>query len=166
MATVGVLIAAPATAAASSVTPPKGLVSPRYQPKSCDTAVLSAAAAGEARALTAYRRELGAVSGNAAATAVRPAVQRLQYQSRNSIPHSAQRDSNIFQTTHGRSLPGSCAAIASSIGSSTFETSLPQDGRRLLQIAVAFAIAYVVFLTVWFWSTRERRTRVGRAARS
>jgi len=36
----------------------------------------------------------------------------------------------------------------------------------LLQIAVAFAIAYVLFLTVWFWGTRERRTRVGRAARS
>jgi hypothetical protein len=75
-------------------------------------------------------------------------------------------DSNIFQTTRGRSSTGSCTTIASSIASSTFETSLQQDGRRLLQIAVAFAIAYVVFLTVWFWSTRERRTRVGRAARS
>ncbi|HET7808417.1 MAG TPA: hypothetical protein VFK71_07930, partial [Gaiellaceae bacterium] len=110
--------------------------------------MLSAAAAGEARALTAYRRELGAASGNAAATAVRPAVLGLQYQSRNSIPHTAPNDSNIFQTTRGRSSTGSCATIASSIGSSTFETSLQQDGRRLLQIAVAFAIAYVVFLTV------------------
>ena len=35
-----------------------------------------------------------------------------------------------------------------------------------LYVAVPLTVAYVVFLTVWFWGTRERRSRVGRAARS
>jgi hypothetical protein len=64
------------------------------------------------------------------------------------------------------SAPESCRRIAASIAPTSFETSIPADGRRLFQIAVAFALAYVVFLTVWFWGTRERRSRVGRAARS
>jgi hypothetical protein len=60
----------------------------------------------------------------------------------------------------------SCRRITASIAPTSFEASIPSDGRRLFQIAVAFALAYVVFLTVWFWGTRERRSRVGRAARS
>ena len=40
------------------------------------------------------------------------------------------------------------------------------DGRLLFQLGVAFAVAYALFLAAWFWGTRERRSRVGGAARS
>jgi hypothetical protein len=40
------------------------------------------------------------------------------------------------------------------------------EARFLLQLAVAFAAAYVLFLGVWFWGTRSRRSRVGSAVRS
>jgi hypothetical protein len=90
----------------------------------------------------------------------------LQYQLRNAIPQRFNSHSHHFQTDAAATLTGSCSAIESSIASTTFETSIPEDGRRLLQLAVAFAIAYVIFLTAWFLGTRERRSRVGRAARS
>ena len=162
----GLVIAVPATAAASPGNPPEGLVSPRYQAKSCDTAALAASAANSARAGEASGRESVAIAGIAATAVVEPGARELQYQLRNSISHHASRDSLAFRRLDERHSRGSCAQIASSTASTTFETSLQQDGRRLLQIAVAFAIAYVLFLTVWFWGTRERRTRVGRAARS
>jgi hypothetical protein len=38
------------------------------------------------------------------------------------------------------------------------------DARRLFQIALAFGIAYVLFLALWFWATRDRQRRVGGAA--
>jgi hypothetical protein len=90
----------------------------------------------------------------------------LQYQLRNSIPERADSHLRAFRTNEAVNSAGSCAAISSSIVSTTFETSIPEDGRLLLQLAVAFAIAYVIFLTAWFWGTRERRSRVRRAARS
>jgi hypothetical protein len=40
------------------------------------------------------------------------------------------------------------------------------DGRLLFQLGVAFALAYVLFVAAWFWGTRDRRSRVGGAARS
>jgi hypothetical protein len=91
---------------------------------------------------------------------------QLQYQLRTSIPGSLQTVSQTISSHPLPSAPDSCRRIAASIAPTTFETSIPSDGRRLFQIAVAFALAYVVFLTVWFWGTRERRSRVGRAARS
>ena len=39
------------------------------------------------------------------------------------------------------------------------------ESRFLLQLAAAFAAAYVLFLAVWFWGTRDRRSRVGSAVR-
>jgi hypothetical protein len=90
----------------------------------------------------------------------------LQYQLRTSILERTDYHSRTFRTTDAVNLDGSCSTTTSSIASTTFETSIPEDGRRLLQLAVAFAIAYVIFLTAWIWGTRERRSRVGRAARS
>jgi hypothetical protein len=39
------------------------------------------------------------------------------------------------------------------------------DAKLLFQLAVALAAAYLLFLAAWFWGTRERRARVGSAAR-
>jgi hypothetical protein len=39
------------------------------------------------------------------------------------------------------------------------------DERRLLQLGLALAIVYVVFLGLWFWGTREGRRRVESATR-
>lgn len=148
----------------------KGLVSARYQAFGCDTA-----AAG-----TPATRSVGVKpSDPAARSEIRATTQRfdrfavlksggtqLQYQLRKSIPRSPHTVSQTISTHLVPSAPESCRRIAASIAPTSFEASIPSDGRRLFQIAVAFALAYVVFLTVWFWGTRERRSRVGRAARS
>jgi hypothetical protein len=42
----------------------------------------------------------------------------------------------------------------------------PAESTFLLQLAAAFGAAYVLFLAAWFWSTRDRRSRVGSAVRS
>jgi hypothetical protein len=91
---------------------------------------------------------------------------KLQYQLHNAIPHYSHALSRAIPAHQVPSVPESCRRIAASIAPASFETSSLSDGRRLFQIAVAFALSYVVFLTVWFWATRERRSRVGRAARS
>jgi len=160
------LLATPTRAIGGVQNASKGLVSARYQGKSCDTAARIAGNRRSAVQLTANRRE------PAAQAAIRPlaplgsASSLLQYQLHNAIPQDVVSHSHGFRTTAAATSTGSCPAIGSSIASTTFETSIPEDGRRLLQLAVAFAIAYVIFLTAWFWSTRERRSRVGRAARS
>jgi hypothetical protein len=112
-----------------------------------------------------------AVQGGIAATTRRFAAResgraQLQYQLNKAIPHHSRTVSRAISTQQVPSAPESCRRIAASIAPTSFEASIPSDGRRLFQIAVAFALAYVVFLTVWFWGTRERRSRVGRAARS
>lgn len=148
----------------------KGLVSARYQAIGCDTAAV-------AERSTRSTPSNAAVAADAALRSGIPATPRgfitresgrtlLQYQFRNSIPRSLHAVSPTISTHNVPSAPESCRRIAASIASTSFEASIPSDGRRLFQIAVAFALAYVVFLTVWFWGTRERRSRVGRAARS
>jgi hypothetical protein len=148
----------------------KGLVSLRYQAVGCDTA----AAGGRAP------RQLAAVASGASDPAVHRAIpattgrfaaresgrRQLRYRLHDAIPHYSHAVSQAISTHQVLSAPESCRRIAASIAPMSFETSIPSDGRRLFQLAVAFALAYVVFLTVWFWSTRERRSRVGRAARS
>jgi hypothetical protein len=159
-------VATPATASLGAQKASKGLGSPRYQANSCDTAAVPAARAGKAAAIPPYSPELATQAGMRPAVRVSAGTSLLQYQLRNAIPHRPHSHSDAFQATEAANASGSCSGIASPIASTTFETTVPQDGRRLLQIAVAFAIAYVVFLTAWFWGTRERRSRVGRAARS
>jgi hypothetical protein len=160
------LLAAPARASGAVDNPSKGFVSARYQAKSCDTADTAAQERTRLGQFAAAGPDL------APRATIRPGmrpgsrVSPLQYQLRNSILERAHSHSHTFRTTEAVNSAGSCSTISSSIASTTFETSIPEDGRRLLQLAVAFAIAYVIFLTAWFWGTRERRSRVGRAARS
>jgi hypothetical protein len=47
------------------------------------------------------------------------------------------------------------------------QDSAPQvtDARRLLQLALVLALAYVLFLAGWFWKTRARPQSVGRVVR-
>jgi hypothetical protein len=40
-----------------------------------------------------------------------------------------------------------------------------RDERRVLQIGLAFALFYIVFLAFWFWGTREGRHRFEGATR-
>jgi hypothetical protein len=160
------LLAAPARASGGAQNPSKGLVSPRYQAKSCDTASSAGRRYALGGQLAASRAEPAPQAAIRPSTAPGSPSSLLQYQFRNAIPQRVDSHSRAFQTTAAANSTGSCPAIASEIASTTFETSIPEDGRRLLQLAVAFAFAYVIFLTAWFWSTRERRGRVGRAARS
>lgn len=160
------LLAPPARASGAPKNASKSLVSPRYQGKSCDTAKAAGRNRGPAPELTANRGDPAARAAIRSWWAFNASTSLLQYQLRNAIPQQFDSLSRAFQTDAAATSTGSCSAIESSIASTTFETSIPEDGRRLLQLAVAFAIAYVIFLTAWFWGTRERRSRVGRAARS
>jgi hypothetical protein len=148
----------------------KGLVSARYQAFGCDTAAGDASASravGAKASDPAVRSGIRATAHRFDRFAVRESGgTQLQYQLRNSIPRSLHTVSQTISSHRVPSAPESCRRIAASIAPTSFEASFPSDGRRLFQIAVAFALAYVVFLTVWFWGTRERRSRVGRAARS
>lgn len=154
------------TAAGGTKVAPKSLVSTRYQASGCDTAAVRAADRPLSPAAFGAPAQLAPRAENHPAAAVSSTGMRLQYQPQKAIPHSSQRHLRSFSSKEQTISHRSCSRTASSISEGTFEPSLPADGRRLLQLAVAFAIAYVVFLTAWFWGTRERRSRVGRAARS
>lgn len=61
-------------------------------------------------------------------------------------------------------------SIATSIGYQTPRSSdqtviSAGDARRLLQLGVGLAFAYLVFLVCWFWKTRDRPHGVGRVVR-
>jgi hypothetical protein len=145
----------------------KGLVSARYQAAACDTASVGRPATRFGAAIAPDPAVQGGIATTTRRfTAHESGRAQLQYQLHNAIPDYAQAVSLTIPTHQVPSAPESCRRIAASIASTSFEASIPSDGRRLFQIAVAFALAYVVFLTVWFWGTRERRSRVGRAARS
>jgi hypothetical protein len=171
------VVAACAAAPAALASPPgssgeakagsKGLVSARYQAVDCDTAATRGLATRSGAAMSPDPAVRSRIPATATGSDARESGRaQLQYRSRNAIPHSSQAVSLTIPTHQAPSAPGSCRRIAASIASTSFEASIRSDGRRLFQIAVAFALAYVVFLTVWFWGTRERRSRVGRAARS
>jgi hypothetical protein len=162
--------AGPARAAPAAVggvkTTSNPLVSSRYQAFSCDTAAVRASSQRPAVAEGAHGAHAAQQAGTGPISGLKSARAGLQYQMRKAIPHSSRVDSIGFQRRERSLSSRSCSQNASPISETSLEPSLPADGRRLLQLALAFALAYVVFLTAWFWSTRERRSRVGRAARS
>ncbi|HEY6836002.1 MAG TPA: hypothetical protein VI142_05955 [Gaiellaceae bacterium] len=41
----------------------------------------------------------------------------------------------------------------------------PQDARRLLQLGLFLALAYVLFVALWLWRTRGRPHGAGRVVR-
>ena len=142
-------------------------VSPRYQAVSCDTAAGRELAGGQAAAtgpmLEQHPRILASFLGF-------PAQERratlFRYQSRVAISNSREIVSSVFRPKSVRTTSRTCADTASWIPGTVMGRISPAEASFLLRLGVAFAAAYVLFLAVWFWSTRDRRSRVGSAVRS
>jgi hypothetical protein len=89
-----------------------------------------------------------------------------RYQSREAISNSREVVSFAFPTSRVRSTSKECTDTASWIPNRVAGRISPTEARFLLQLAGAFAAAYVLFLAAWLWGTRDRRSRVGSAVRS
>jgi hypothetical protein len=157
-----------APAAASAAKPSSGHpVSPRYQAVSCDTAASVELAGSRAAAtgpmLDEHPRILASFLGF-------PAQERrttlFRYQSREAISNYREIVSSPFLSKSARRTSRTCLDTANLIPRTVIGRITPAESRFLLQLAAAFGAAYVLFLAVWFWSTRDRRSRVGSAVRS
>jgi hypothetical protein len=159
-------LAAPATAYGAKPSSERP-VSPRYQAVSCDTAANRELAGGQAAAtgpmLEQHPRILASFLGF-------PAQERratlFRYQSREAISNNREIVSSVFLPKLVRRSSKTCVDTANWIPDTVIGRISPVEARVLLQLGVAFAAAYVLFLAVWFWSTRDRRSRVGSAVRS
>ena len=159
-------LAAPAVASAAKPSSERP-VWPRYQAVSCDTAASFELAGSRAAAtgpmLDEHPRILASFLGF-------PARERrttlFRYQSRGAISNSHRIMSGAFLSKSVRKTSGTCAYTANWIPDTVIGRISPVEARFLLQLGIAFAAAYVLFLAVWFWRTRDRRSRVGSAVRS
>jgi len=148
----------------------EGPISWRYQAFWCDTAALRGVGrltAGVGGAGVTAHPGFGALRASFRSGASGLAIER--YQLRNVISNSHSVVSRGIPETAVRSSDRTCSKNASWIESATTKTtppSGPTDARRLFQLALALAAAYVLFLVARFWTTREHRGRVGSAARS
>lgn len=163
--------AAPASGAVSG--PKSGLdrlVSPRYQAVWCDTATGRASgraqpgppgvSSGENRALSASSHRFPALGTRLASTG---------YQPRNVISKSGLEVSPWISVESAIFTLSTCSSNVREISSASPKTTDPgtsTDAKILFQLAVALAAVYLLFLAAWFRATRERRGRVGSAARS
>jgi hypothetical protein len=159
-------LVAPAAASAAK-TWSEGGVSARYQTVSCDTAT-SVELAG--RRVAPDSLALRAHTGIPASYLRFPSQERRLSVSGYQLPQAISINQRVvsfrFSNESVRSTSETCADNGSWT-SSTISGKLPRgQARILLQLAVAFAAAYVLFLGIWFWGTRDRRSRVGGAVRS
>lgn len=159
-------LAAPAAASAAKPSS-EHPVSPRYQAVFCDTAASIELAGSRAAAtgpmLDEHPRILASFLGF-------PTQERrttlFRYQSHEAISNNHEIVSGAFLSKSVGSTTRTCADTANWIPGTVIGRISPAEARLLLQLGVAFAAAYVLFLAVWFWSTRDRRSRVGSAVRS
>jgi hypothetical protein len=159
-------LAAPAAASAAKPSSEQP-VSPRYQAISCDTAAsvgLAGARVAVARpTLARHPRILASFQGFS--TQERRST-LFGYQSREAISNSRETVSVAFLPNYVQMASRTCVDTATWIPPTVTGRISPAESRFLLQLAAAFAAAYVLFLAVWFWGTRDRRSRVGSAVRS
>jgi hypothetical protein len=159
-------LAAPAAAWAAKPSSERAL-SPRYQAISCDTAT-SIEFAGKRTALAtpALRRHPRILASYLGFSGQESRSMLFRYQSREAISNNRETVSVVFLPDYAIATPRTCEDTATSIPTSVTGRISASESRFLLQLAVAFAAAYVFFLAVWLWGTRDRRSRVGSAVRS
>jgi hypothetical protein len=154
-------------AAPTAARPSERLISPRFQAKHGDTAGLAgtrstrlavplrAARAGDLRTFqtpppSAQQHGIPHGIGKVA----------FQYQLFSSISHRESHDLSSISVPWQRTNEHNAFSISGNADTGN------ADGRLLFRLGVALAVAYVLFLAAWFWGTRDRRSRVGDAARS
>jgi hypothetical protein len=145
----------------------EGAVSARYQMVSCDTAAglrpTGNRAASKGLLLGKHPRIPAFYLGRAPRET--PST-LFRYQSREAISKSQEIVSLPFVVERATDASNMCIETSGLISPEVAGRISSAEARFLLQLAVAFAAAYVLFLGVWFWGTRSRRSRVGSAVRS
>jgi hypothetical protein len=159
-------LAAP-TAAHAAKPGPEGAVSARYQVVSCDTA--AGLQRGRSRSapigqLLGQNPRIPALYLGLAPRETRSTL--FRYQSRDAISKNRKIVALPFLGERARNASNTCIATSGVISLDVARRISSAEARFLLQLAIAFAAAYVLFLGVWFWGTRGRRSRVGSAVRS
>ena len=162
-------LAAPATASAAKLRS-EAAVSSRYHAVSCDTAAdleragSPVAAVGAIGAMHEQHPRIPAFHLGLAPQERRSTL--FRYQSREAISNNQGLVSSPFSAEQMRYASRTCAETVNWIPNRVAGRISLAEGRSLLQLAVALAAAYVLFLVAWFWGTRDRRSRVGSAVRS
>ena len=145
----------------------EGAVSARYQMVSCDTAAGSRRTGNRAASeglLQGKHPRIPAFYLGLAPRETRSTL--LRYQSREAISKSQEIVSLPFVVERATDASNMCIETSGLISPEVAGRISSAEARFLVQLAVAFAAAYVLFLGVWFWGTRSRRSRVGSAVRS
>jgi hypothetical protein len=159
-------LAAPAAASAAKPSS-EHAVSPRYQAVSCDTAAAVELAGSRAAATSpTLERHPRIPASQLGFPGLESHSTLFRYQSREAISNSRKTVSVVFLPNYVQMASRTCVHTATWIPPTVTGRITPAESRFLLQLAAAFAAAYVLFLAVWFWGTRDRRSRVGSAVRS
>jgi hypothetical protein len=162
-------LAAP-TAASAAKPRSVSAVSSRYHVVLCDTAAdleragSVAVAAGAAATMLEQHPRIPAFY-----LGLTPRERRstfFRYQSREAISNNQEVVSRPFLAEQLRYTSSTCVDTVNWIPNRGAGRISSAEARFLLQLAVAFAAAYVLFLAAWFWGTRDRRSRVESAVRS
>jgi len=159
-------LAAPAAAWAAKSSSERA-VSPRYQAISCDTAT-SIELAGKRTSLASptLRRHPRVLASYLGFPGQESRSRFFGYQSLQAISNSRETVALGFLHNYAIATPRTCADTATWMQGTVTGRISASESRFLLQLAVALAAAYVLFLAVWLWGTRDRRSRVGSAVRS
>jgi hypothetical protein len=159
-------LAAPAAASAAKPSS-EHPVSPRYQAVSCDTAAFGELAGpGVAVAGQTFEQQPRISASYLGFPGQASSSTLFRYQSRGAISNSRETLSVVFLPNYVPMASRTCVNTVKWIPPAVTGRISPAESRFLLQLAAAFAAAYVLFLAVWFWGTRDRRSRVGSAVRS
>jgi hypothetical protein len=162
-------LAAPAAASAAK-SQSEGAVSSRYHVVSCDTAANLERAGSRAAAAGAMGATLEQHARIPAFYLGLPPRERhstvFRYQSRDAISNTQWIVSLPFFAEQMTYTSGTCAETVNWTSNGVAGRISSAEARFLLQLAVALAAAYVLFLAAWFWGTRDRRSRVESAVRS
>jgi hypothetical protein len=158
-------VAAALAAASWPAAASAGPITGRYQTIRCDTAPRSGSAplpVDASTVLTATHLAFPASAGRFRLHENQSGIRR--YQSPKVISNGERTIPITTVQTGVRTRADNANRISETSTAKTAEIT-PADARRLFQLALALAFAYVLFLAAWFWGTRERRSRVGSAAR-
>lgn len=162
----------------------RSLISPQYQAKNADTALRTAPrspaadpSGGDAPHVAAWADPRGrSVQSAGFGWQLGPAAtwyrnRALQYQLGANIAEltkgriAARHIRSTYRNVH--SNDGSIAAQIdqNKVISNNTSGLNPQDARRLLQLGLFLALAYVLFVALWLWRTRGRPHGAGRVVR-
>jgi predicted outer membrane lipoprotein len=153
---------AAAAARSRGVVTVQAVISPQYQAKTASQVV-----GAEPHGFIAGPSRGGSRGAAAEADLFKPATwyhsSPLQYELPNSISHRAALINHGYRALSAQeTIPDTGPSKAIAIGGTGVDQ---EDARLLFRLGLVLAVAYAVFLAVWFWSTRVRAHHRRRAVR-